>query len=236
LAVDGDPARVKWVLYAADAEYMLGDFDGREFRPDGGKHRLWSGDFYASQTYTDAPDGRRIQIGWGRGVAFPGMPFNQQMSIACELSLVSTGDGVRLRAEPVRELAALRNDTRTYPDASGECTVAEDLGELLDVTATLSVPANDCGGILVRGIPVVWDREGDVLRVADLDVPIAVASEDLPLRVLVDRGSIEVFAADGLATVSKAVQPATDDCSLRVIGEQPRLANITTHRLGSIWQ
>ena len=91
LPVDGDcPARRLWVLYAADGEYRLGQFDGQRFAPETGKLRVWYGNFYASQTFSDAPDGRRIQIGWANGIAFPGEPFNQQMTVPCELTLRPT--------------------------------------------------------------------------------------------------------------------------------------------------
>ena len=58
------------------------------YRPVG---RLF-GNFYAAQTFLNAPNGRRIQIGWGQGITFPGMPFNQQMTFPVELSLRSRKD------------------------------------------------------------------------------------------------------------------------------------------------
>ena len=118
LAVEGDPGRRLWVLHAADGEYRLGKFDGRRFEPETGKLRLWHGNFYASQTFSDTPDGRRIQIGWANGIAFPGEPFNQQMTVPCELTLRSTAEGVRLFARPVAEVAlAAPQGTRLWRNA-----------------------------------------------------------------------------------------------------------------------
>jgi len=58
LPIDGGPAS-RWLVFAADGEYVLGSFDGRVFEPDHeGKHRLWHGNFYASQLYSDAPESR----------------------------------------------------------------------------------------------------------------------------------------------------------------------------------
>ena len=71
LAVGGDACSRLWVLYGADGEYRLGNFDGHRFTPETGKLRLWHGNFYASQTFSDTPDGRRIQIGWGKASRFP---------------------------------------------------------------------------------------------------------------------------------------------------------------------
>ena len=88
----------RWVLSAADGKYALGTFDGERFVPEGPKRQTWYGNFYAAQTFSDVPDGRRIQIGWGQGIAFPHAPFNQQMTVACELTLRPTEDGIRLFA------------------------------------------------------------------------------------------------------------------------------------------
>ncbi len=115
LEIDGDPARRRWVLYAADGAYQLGHFDGHRFEPrESNKLRTWHGNFYASQTFSNAPKGRRIQIGWANGIAFPGAPFNQQMTVACDLSLRTTNEGPRLFARPVVELLALRGKEYAY--------------------------------------------------------------------------------------------------------------------------
>ena len=102
--------RTRWVLYAADGKYMLGDFDGRAFHSTSGKDKLqvWYGNFYAAQSFSNTLDRRRIQIGWANGDAFPGMPFNQQMTLPVQLALRKADGGVRLFAEPVDELASLR--------------------------------------------------------------------------------------------------------------------------------
>ena len=122
------------MLYAADGAYVLGQFDGRKFTPDSKqKERVWYGNFYAAQTFSDTPDGRRIQIGWGNGIAFPGMPFNQQMTIPCELTLKSTAEGIRMFARPVAELASLRGKSRAWhdlPPSSSENTLAGISGDL----------------------------------------------------------------------------------------------------------
>src|SRR5262249_48598249 len=113
LPVDGDAKKQKWVLYAADGKYLIGDFDGRTFRPESKLQQVWYGNMYAAQTFSDAPDQRRIQIGWAR-VECPGMPFNQQMTIPCELTLRSSKEGARMLVEPVTEIGMLSGQANRW--------------------------------------------------------------------------------------------------------------------------
>jgi fructan beta-fructosidase len=92
---------------------MIGDFDGRKFTMESGKHYYSTGKlnsafkhkgiFYASQTFNNEPQGRRIQLGWGI-VPFPDMPFNQMITFPAELTLRTTKEGIRLCANPIKEI------------------------------------------------------------------------------------------------------------------------------------
>jgi sucrose-6-phosphate hydrolase SacC (GH32 family) len=108
LAVDGNSADKLWVMYGASGTYMLGHFDGKKYTPVTGKLQFEFGAVYAAQTFNNIPasDGRRIQIGWDR-VEQPGMRFKGQMSLPTELTLRTTPNGVRLFANPVKELDLL---------------------------------------------------------------------------------------------------------------------------------
>jgi sucrose-6-phosphate hydrolase SacC (GH32 family) len=76
LPVDGDASRKKWVLLGASSEYRVGLFDGAKFIPESPKvpgHR--GKGFYAAQSFSDVPDGRRLMMGWFQ-TETKGMPFN----------------------------------------------------------------------------------------------------------------------------------------------------------------
>ena len=61
LAVDGNKNDKRWVVFAADAKYAIGKFDGKRFTPEHeGKHQLHWGPYYASQCFSDAPKGRVV--------------------------------------------------------------------------------------------------------------------------------------------------------------------------------
>lgn len=241
LAVDGDPHRRKWVLTAANSEYQVGRFDGVRFTPETPKlpgHR--GRGFYAAQTFSDAPDGRRIQIGWGQ-MPSPGMPFNQMMCFPCDLSLRATGDGPRLAWWPVGEIEALR--VRRHEVASGVLVPganpwASVSAELADVE--IAVEPGSATRLLLdlRGTAVVYDVTRKELVVGDLRVACPLTGGRLELRALVDRTSLEIFGAGGLVYLPFPVIPEAGHRTFRlsVEGGEARVRHGVLHELRSAWR
>lgn len=243
LAVDGDAANRKWVLYAGDGDYMIGTFDGRTFTPEGGKQRYSYGNcFYASQTYNNVParDGRRVQIAWGR-VEMPGMPFNQMMLFPVELGLRTTADGVRLTAKPVREIERLYDGGRQWKELNlpmGKNPVPGIEGELFHIRAAFKPGDAKKVGFVVRGVEVAWDAGKQQLTCIDKAAPLSPIDGTVTLELLVDRTSIEIFAGDGRAYMPMGIIPADNDKSLQIFAESAPL-NVETldvHLLRSAWQ
>ena len=72
--------------------------NGKVFTPDHkGKHRVHYGHYCAVQTFEDAPDGRRIQMGFVK-ISMPGMPFNSTFGFPHEVTLRTTDEGVQMFA------------------------------------------------------------------------------------------------------------------------------------------
>src|SRR5690606_9784278 len=111
LPIEGEEGMSKWVMYDAYGKYIVGEFDGKEFKTEQSLRRFEYGDaFYASQTFSNVPseDGRRIQIGWFRADT-PYMPFNQSMTFPTELKLRKTLDGYKLTPTPIKEIEKLHS-------------------------------------------------------------------------------------------------------------------------------
>lgn len=240
LSVNADPQQKLWVLYAADGAYRLGHFDGHTFTPQTEKLRLWYGDLYAAQTFSNTPDGRRIQIGWGR-IAFPGMPFNQQMTIPCELTLRKTEEGVRMFAQPVTELDSLRESTRSFKDV--ELRPKQNLfdgiaGDTLRIRLEAEVPSDATLTLNVRGLPIVYDAAKNRITCGDLMAPLAPLNGAIRLDVMVDRGSVEVFGNDGRLAISRAMPAAGADraVSLVAAGGPARIRSASVQSLRSAWK
>jgi fructan beta-fructosidase len=240
IAVDGNPARTRWVLYAADGRYVLGTFDGRRFIPESAKQQLWYGNFYAAQSFNNTPDGRRIQIGWGSGITFPGMSFNQQMTIPCELTLRTTPDGVRMFAEPVAELSKLHGRKHSWSNLSlkpGDNPLADVRGELFDINAEIDVTGASVVTFQLRGIPIRYDVAKQEISCDKLKAPCVAPGGKLRLRLLLDRGSIEILGADGRVAMSKRVQPEAGNRTLELTsqGGAARIEKLEVYEIQSTW-
>ena len=239
LFVENDNSRPLWVFWGARGYYVLGSFDGRKFRIESGPHRFSYGSAYAAQSFSDVPksDGRRIQIAWLRGNK-PGMPFNQQMSFPCELNLRDTPEGVRLHAEPVREIDLLhKKRIELGPGAKSPV----DIGELLDVSVGIELTeSNDSGKatVVVPGASIVYDRELNTLRVEEESAPLPPIGATLALRILIDRSSVEVIAQDGVVTIAVPTVPNANDKGIRWKTEgSVKIVNpIEIFELESIWK
>jgi fructan beta-fructosidase len=240
LPIDGEAARRRWVLYAADGRYAVGDFDGRSFRPEGPKQQLWYGHFYAAQTFSNAPGGRRIQIGWARGVEFPGMPFNQQLTIPVELSLRSNRGPVHMHAQPVPELQSLRLKSQTWYDLAlrGDNNplrgLTSDLAEILGQIEPGEARSLEFN---VRGTKLIWDAARQELVCGSVKAPVALEGGLIEFHVFVDRGSIEVFANGGKVAVSAAALAPVDNrwYALGCSGGEAKLRRLEFHELRSAW-
>ncbi len=243
LPVQGDPGRKLWVLSAADGEYQLGQFDGKVFTPEpGGKHKLWHGNFYAAQTFSDEPKGRRIQIGWDQGIGFPGEPFNQQMSIPCELTLRPTEQGVRMFAEPVAELDTLRNGSRSVANSSatsGEINTSMPVGDLFELNLVAEVGNSGVLTLTFPGASLSYDPSKKLLTCNKVSAPLEPIEGRIKLRLLVDRGSVEVFGNDGRVAIVQGLkdrEQAAPVVKARFTGTDKRSIQMEMNTLRSTWR
>ncbi len=75
-------------------------------------------DFYALQSFSDVPNGRRIWLAWLNNWVYassaPTSPWKGMMSIPREVKLETHNGQVKLIQKPVEELNILRKDTSSY--------------------------------------------------------------------------------------------------------------------------
>jgi len=197
LPVDGDAAKKKWVVYAADAKYAIGQFDGKKFTPEHeGKHQVHWGPYYASQCFSNSPDGRVVQIGWAR-INMPDMPFNQTFSVPTNLTLHTTDEGIRMFASPIKELEQLRKPnprTAEGKEITAESPIKLDAkDQLFDILVTVEQGTASKAVLGFGENQVTYDFAAQKLD----EMPLKLKGGKVTFRVLVDRPMYEVVGGGG---------------------------------------
>jgi fructan beta-fructosidase len=242
LAVDGDPKNTRWVAWGAQGKYMLGTFDGREFRAESGPHHHYFGSAYAGQTYDNAPGNRRVHIGWMRdgGAGLNGAPFNLQMTLPMDFTLRSGSKGIRLHAEPSREVATLRRDTREWKNLTIEPLASDPLAEFeggqFEIEAVIDAlsPASEVGFRIFQDHAAIWKPSDQSFSGAE--GPQAPIDGKLHLRIFVDTVSLEVFVNGTYVSRYIRQTPGTKPVRIVAEGGSVHFDSLKIHRIKSAWE
>jgi fructan beta-fructosidase len=282
LRVEGRPWQKKWALVVnvgsgapaggSGCQYFVGNFDGQRFTPDSpDQPALWADfgpDFYAAVSWSDIPrrDGRRLWLGWMSNWQYandvPTAPWRSAMSIARELYLRNTGDGLRLVQRPVKEMKVLRERreqlalknvsgpvdlSRLNGTASDPFELEADLqpGTNAEVSLRLRTGATEETVLRVdvprRELLLDRTRSGNVgfhnTFPSVQRAPVRLINGRLKLRLFVDTSSIEVFVNDGEVTLTSLIFPSanTRRLELEVTGDALLRANLEVWKLGTAW-
>jgi len=134
--------------------------------------------------------GRRIQIAWMRGGKYPDMPFNQQVSFPCDMTLHTTPQGLRIYRNPIAEIRKLQGKPKEWSGVALNATAPlrlEMLGDLFHIKAEIEIPAGAAVTFHIHGTTVaLTDR-----TVACNSLPVSTARVIKTVEILVDRTSME---------------------------------------------
>ena len=249
LPVIDEPGTSKWVFFGASCDYYLGTFDGMRFVPETGiiPFKYTDGSLYASQTFNDAPDGRRILVAKGQ-VSGQNPMLNSLITFPVELTLRRTAEGLRLHQNPVAELESLRTGTMSVPDGT---MVSDDAplsvrpaGRLLDIELELTPSGAGALTLEIFGKPIRLDLQAmelqfhEALENNDVRAPLVPVDGRLDLRLLVDTIFLEIFSARGryYTPVRCAFPQAAGAVHLRTTDGPVRVERLRIHELRSIWE
>lgn len=251
LPVDGDLANEKWIVYGGHGVYRFGDFDGTTFRLDekGESHRLWLGHQYATQTFNNTPDGRRIMMVWvvsNRGEEPDGMPYTQMLSFPTEMKMKTFPEGVRVVATPIEEIELLHKARHSWSNETirpGENLLNGLRGMLFEIRAEFEIDSACEFGFRIRGDHTVsYDVEkntarlsGDITKSNSWKIP--PMKKRVKMQILVDRSLIEAFYDDGRAYLSASFYPDKANQGLEIFssGGNTRLISLDVYELKSAW-
>ncbi|HKG69244.1 MAG TPA: GH32 C-terminal domain-containing protein, partial [Segetibacter sp.] len=236
----------KWVLYAADGKYKIGNFDGKKFTEEQNLRTYDNGGtamFYASQTYNNIPanDGRRIQIGWAR-INIDSMPFNQCMAFPTELKLKKAFDGYRLCPTPVTEIKTLYKDSHKYSDI----VLIEDSigfrapvkGDVLHVLAKFERGDSREFGLNINGYELSYNNLFNEFN--KINYPIE-DKKILKIEAIVDKAIAEVFVNDGELYFVRPLNSVMAEKQVKAFARgfnseyKSILKKLEIHELNSIW-
>jgi levanase/levanbiose-producing levanase len=274
LPADGDPENVKWVLVVninpgavaggSGGQYFVGDFDGVQFTADldslvpadaDGTTDLrqcpwldWGRDYYAAVSFNNAPENRRIMIGWMNNWDYanslPTSPWRSGMSLAREVELATVNGLPRLVQRPVLPLdcgepactiqdVELHDSLLQLSDAvsgSAQLIEAEILPGTARTVAFRLLGASGGSAATVLSFDAVTSRltldrrnSGNTTfhgKFASAEsAPVKLDGGVLRLRVIVDQCSVEVFAQGGRVVLSDLVFPVFGNLGTEVYVE-----------------
>lgn len=237
LPLDGDRTRQKWVLVRGNGRYSVGQFDGREFVAETPQRPCDFGpNFYATQSWGDiaGQDGRRVQIAWMRDGKYPDMPFNQQMTFPCDLTLHTVDGSPRIFRRPAGEIDRLHGREHTWKDlelAPGATKALDVPGGLYRILAEVEIPDGSSLTFRLRGTPVVVSGRAVACQGSEAPVHGPVKK----IEILADRTSIEAFANDGETSLSACFLPTEDRLELESVRGPAKVRSLRVFELRSAW-
>jgi fructan beta-fructosidase len=274
LPIDGGSER-RWVLTVGvgdggpaggtGTQYFIGSFDGKTFTSDNPKDTtLWAdfgADFYAAQSWSDAPDGRRVWLGWMNNwryaASIPTSTWRGAFTIPRDLSLKTTLDGIRLIQQLIPEFYILQGEqqvwknqritrARQYPLPASRLEIFAEFQIIPNMLAnrlglrliTDNAEATTIG-YTTKSQTLYIDRSecrDSGLNPAFAGVHMAqLAPENdvIRLHILIDQSSVEVFANDGQLVLTDQLFPCTANSYLEIFsdGGEATLNALEIHKL-----
>ncbi len=237
--------RQKWLLICninpggpfggSATQYFVGEFDGHQFvcddQPSETKWMDYGKDHYATVTFDNAPDGRKIAIAWMSNWQYanqvPTRQFRSANSVPRDLDLFEYEGETYCGVTPSKELLALRGKvTKKLPKA---CEIVLDLKGTTELTLSNSIGEQ---------VVMVYDAAQHTFSM-DRTRSYASFSENFPaktvaptygdimqLRIFIDNSSIEAFSADGRMAMTNLVFPQEPYSTLKVKGAKATIYEI----------
>ena len=248
-AASGEAGQKKWVVIDGNGDYVTGSFDGNVFTTETKKRKGDYGrHFYATMTFDNMPatDPRRIQVAWMRGWEdYPkDMPFNQQATFPCELTLRKLPQGLVLCRWPVREISRLHcGEPFSLADHTlkpNENPLSGLDGDAFDIELKLDIAKSTCSEVVLTlcGNTVTYDLKKHILQSLDSRVPLEPRSGAIEIRVLMDRLSIETFGNHGEVSITNIAhrKPAKPVLGIAVVGGEAVLTALSVREIESMWK
>ena len=212
-------------------QYFVGSFDGHKFtcesKPDVTKWMDYGKDHYATVTFDNAPDNRRVAIAWMSNWQYanqvPTMQYRSVNSVPRDLGLFTDAGETYVSVVPSKELLALRGDKTNRLSAACELVVdiksqskptVITLSNARDEQVVMTYNPKDCTFSMDR------TQSGNT-GFSDMFKAKTIAPTHgtiRQLRIFIDKCSIEAFDAAGKMAMTNLVFPTEPYGRLTVNG------------------
>ena len=210
-------------------QYFIGEFDGHKFtcedEPSETKWMDYGKDHYATITFDNAPEGRRVGIAWMSNWQYanqvPTKQFRSANSIARDFGLFEYNGETYCSVSPAKEMDAVRGQRISSPSETCEIVVQ------LKGDAQLTLRNAKGERVVITYDAAEQTIDFDRRRSGDVSFseafPCIVTSptygQAKTLRIFVDRCSIEMFEGDGKMSMTNLVFPSEPYNKLIVKGK-----------------
>ena len=212
-------------------QYFVGSFDGHKFtcesKPDVTKWMDYGKDHYATVTFDNAPDNRRVAIAWMSNWQYanqvPTMQYRSANSMPRDLGLFTDAGETYVSVVPSKELLALRGDKTNRLSAA--CELVVDIKSQSKPTVIMLSNARDEQVVMTynpKDCTFSMDRtQSGNTGFSDMFKAKTIAPTHgtiRQLRIFIDKCSIEAFDAAGKMAMTNLVFPTEPYGRLTVNG------------------
>jgi hypothetical protein len=171
---------------------------------------------------------------------YPGMPFDCTLTFPVQLTLQTTGSTPLIYANPVNEIVNLRTSTNTWPGqalSNGVDVMAGAAGEACELNAQFLPGSASSVTFTLGGTVVTYNCLSQQLSCEGITNALSPINGAITLRILMDRGMLEIFANNGLVYMSMGTTPVAGPQALSLVasGSGAQLVSMSLYNLGSAW-
>lgn len=215
-------------------QYFVGEFDGKKFTCEH-KDTRWMDygkDHYATVTFDNAPDGRRIALAWMSNWQYanqvPTQQFRSANSVPRDLNLFEYKGETYCSVTPSKELLALRGKKVKKPTQTCEIVVDTKGKTEIELSNTKGEKVIMNYDVQNHTFSMDRNKSGDTsFSEAFPFVTVAPTYGDIhQLRIFIDNCSIEAFDAEGKMAMTNLVFPSEPYTMIKVKGGKATIYDI----------
>ena len=247
---NGELREEKWVLICninpggpfggSATQYFIGQFDGKKFTcesmPKVTKWMDYGKDHYATVSFYNAPENRRVVLAWMSNWQYanqvPTKQYRSANSIPRDLGLFQYGEETYMSVVPSKEMLALRGEKVKKPTET--CEIVVDLKNQTEIVLSNTKGEEVTMRYDAQKQTFTMDRtkSGDVSfsEAFPCETTAPTYGHIKQLRIFIDRCSIEAFDADGKIAMTNLVFPSEPYNMIKVKGGKATIYEVNSEK------